>query len=626
MEKDIDTPGGYTGNILRVDLTSERVTVEPLDYGEARRFIGGRGLAAKILFDELPAGTEPLGPENKLIFATGPLTGTLVPGSSRYVIVTKSPETGLFLDSYAGGFFPAEIKYAGYDVIIIEGKAGKPIYLWIDDDNVEFRDASHLWGTLTSDAEVSLKEEVGDDTARVAVIGPAGENLSNLAIVRNDYSHHSGRGGVGAVMGSKNLKAVVIRGSKGVRIVEPEALMNYILTTFEDKITKGQMAKVATGLMNYGTLSGIPGMSALNILATRNFQKGQFAGAQDMELDKVRKVLGIRDTACMSCSIACCKYGEAKSGPYAGAKSGAIQQETYSMMGANLDIDTGEFIVKANALCDDLGIDTIGTGSVIGFAMECYERGLLSREELGGIDMCFGNEAAALEVIPMIAYRQGIGDLFSQGIKITSEKIGRGSEEFAMHTKGLAYPAYRPGISSPSFALAYAIADRGSCHRRARPFIAEQALPPFAIDGRAKLVKELYDERIPWHCATCCDLVTCTIGMDYKDAAYLLSIVTGWEFTEDEMKVLGDRVASLARAYNVREGATRADDTLAPRSFQVETTGPAAGKALTREMLAAMLDEYYALRGWNKDGVPTPETLEKLDLADIAEELQKHHG
>jgi aldehyde:ferredoxin oxidoreductase len=290
-----------------------------------------------------------------------------------------------------------------------------------------------------------------------------------------------------------------------------------------------------------------------------------------------------------------------------------------------LVIDSEEFIVQANTLCDDLGLDTIGAGSVIGFAMECYERGLLSQKDLGGIDLRFGSEDAVIKVLPMIAYRQGIGDLFAQGVKLTSEKIGHGSEEFAMQAKGLAYPAYRPGISSPAFALAYAIADRGGCHRRARPFVAEQTMTPFVTDGRAQLVKALYDERIPWHCALCCDLATCTVGLDFKDAAFMFSAVTGWDFTEGDMQVLGDRVASLIRAYNVREGATRADDTLAPRSFQMETTGPGAGKALTREMLDTMLDEYYALRGWDREGVPTVETLEKLDMGDVARDLQKHH-
>jgi aldehyde:ferredoxin oxidoreductase len=616
--------GGYTGKVLRVDLNKKTSTVEPLDYREAHRFIGGRGLAAKLLFDELPLGADPLGPENKLVLATGPLTGTLVPGSNRYVIVTKSPETNLFLDTYAGGDFSGEIKYAGYDLIIIEGKAEKPTYLWIDDSNVELREATHLWGKLTSETETSLKKEVGDETARVATIGPAGENLSNLAIVRNDYWHRCGRGGAGAVMGSKKLKAVVIRGSQGVKIDDPQGLMNYILTTCDEKITRGGMAIVATGLMKYGTLSGIPAMNATNILATRNFQQGQFEGVHEMDLDAVRSRIGVRDTSCLCCSIACCKFGRVKSGLYAGAKCGSLQQETHTLMGPNLGIDSEVFNVQINALCDDLGIDTVGAGAVIGFAMECYERGLLSQKDLDGIDLRFGSQNAVMKILPMMAYREGIGDLFAQGVKLVSQKIGQGSEEFAMHVKGLAYPAYRPGVSSLSFALAYAVADRGACHRRARPFMAERTLTPYVTDGRAELFKALYDERIPWHCALCCDLATCTVGLDFKDAASMFSYVIGWEFTEKDMQILADRVASLIRVYNMREGATRADDTLAPRSFQIETTGPVAGKVLTIEMLNSMLDEYYALRGWDREGVPTAGTLSRLDLGDVVRELQKH--
>jgi aldehyde:ferredoxin oxidoreductase len=616
--------GGYTGKVLRVDLNKKTSTVEPLDYREAHRFIGGRGLAAKLLFDELPLGADPLGPENKLVLATGPLTGTLVPGSNRYVIVTKSPETNLFLDTYAGGDFSGEIKYAGYDLIIIEGKAEKPTYLWIDDSNVELREATHLWGKLTSETETSLKKEVDDETARVATIGPAGENLSNLAIVRNDYWHRCGRGGAGAVMGSKKLKAVVIRGSQGVKIDDPQGLMNYILTTCDEKITRGGMAIVATGLMKYGTLSGIPAMNATNILATRNFQQGQFEGVHEMDLDAVRSRIGVRDTSCLCCSIACCKFGRVKSGLYAGAKCGSLQQETHTLMGPNLGIDSEVFNVQINALCDDLGIDTVGAGAVIGFAMECYERGLLSQKDLDGIDLRFGSQNAVMKILPMMAYREGIGDLFAQGVKLVSQKIGQGSEEFAMHVKGLAYPAYRPGVSSLSFALAYAVADRGACHRRARPFMAERTLTPYVTDGRAELFKALYDERIPWHCALCCDLATCTVGLDFKDAASMFSYVIGWEFTEKDMQILADRVASLIRVYNMREGATRADDTLAPRSFQIETTGPVAGKVLTIEMLNSMLDEYYALRGWDREGVPTAATLSRLDLGDVVRELQKH--
>ena len=625
MGKTISPAGGYAGRILRVNLTKKVSTVESLNYTEARRFVGGRGLAAKMLFDELSPGTDPLGSENKLIFATGPVTGTMAPGSSRYMIVTKSPETNLFLDTYAGGHFPAEMKYAGYDHIIIEGAAEKPTYLWIDNDNVELRDASHLWGQLSSEAESNLKQEVNDDTTRVAVIGPGGENLSNLAIVQNDYWHRCGRGGAGAVMGSKKLKAVVIRGSQGVRTADHQTLMDYILTTWEDKITKGTMAKVAEGLMMYGTRSGIPGMNAANVLATRNFQEGQFRNRDKANfLPAMRSLLGFRDTSCTCCSLACCKFSKIKSGPYAGTKGGSLQQETHTLMTSNLEIDSEEFSVAANDLCDNLGIDTMGAGTIIGFAMECYERGLLSKKDLGGIDLRFGNQDAVLKLLPMIAHRQGIGDLLAQGIRIASEKIGHGSEDFAMHGKGLASPAYKPGIASPANALAYAIADRGACHRRARPHVKEQGLPPFSIEGRPQLVKDLYDERIPWHCALSCDFPTYVSGLDFKEAAFILSIVTGWDFTEEEMHTLANRVASLVRAFNCREGATRADDTLAPRSFRVETAGPATGKVLTRKMLNTMLDEYYALRGWDKEGVPTTETLKKLGMVDVAKELQKY--
>jgi aldehyde:ferredoxin oxidoreductase len=241
----------------------------------------------------------------------------------------------------------------------------------------------------------------------------------------------------------------------------------------------------------------------------------------------------------------------------------------------------------------------------------------VSKEDLEGIDLRFGNHEAVIEILPKIAYRQGIGDLLAQGVKQASEKIGQGSEEFAMHVKGLAYPAYKPGPSSLAFALAYAVADRGACHRRARPFMAEQRMTPYVLQGKTQLFKDLYDERIPWHCALCCDLTTCAVGLDFQDAAFMLSAVIGWDLTEKDMQVLADRVASLVRVYNLREGATRADDTLAPRSFQVETTGPASGKALTRESLDMMLDEYYDLRGWDREGVPKPETLEALGLGDL---------
>lgn len=617
-----ETPAkGYTGRILRVDLSEGTTRVEPLDYVEARRFIGGRGLGAKMLFDEVPPGTDPLGPDNKLFFVTGPVTGTIVPGSSRYVIVTKSPETNLFLDTYGGGYFPAEIKYAGYDAIVIEGQAQHPTYLWVSDEGTELRDATHLWGKPAYEGESALKEEVGDESARVAIIGPAGEKLSNLAVVQNDYYHQCARGGAGAVMGSKRLKAVVVRGSQGVRISDPKGLINYILTTVEQKVVGGGMAGQINDRMKYGTPLTLNLTNAFSILPTRNFQQGKFEGAQEIDGYAFRKKVVAADTACLACNVACTKFSRVKGGPYQGARVGGPEYETNAMLGANLGIDSMEFIVRANALCDDLGLDTVGAGTVIGFAMECYERGLLGQDDVDGLDLRFGNYEAVLKLLPMIAHRQGLGDLLAQGVRRAAEAIGQGSEEFAMQVKGLEYPAYRPSILSPAFALNYAICERGACHRRAWPTIAEQSLPRFSTEGRARLIKALYDERIPWHCGVNCDLAVLLPGLNFDDAAFMFSAVTGWDLSSGEMQTLAERVSSLIRCLNLREGAGREDDTLSPRSFRQEVGGPAAGLALTKDMLDTMLDEYYGLRGWDRQGVPTQETLHALGLDDAAGQI-----
>lgn len=608
--------GGYTTKSLRVDLTTGKITTEETDLARARRFIGGRGYCAKLLFDELPPGTDPLCPENIMIFGTGPVTGAPVSGNSRYVIVTKSPATNLFLDTYAGGFFPAEMKFAGYDFIIIKGKAPHPCYLKIIDDKVELKDASRFWGKPAWDAERELKREVGDELARVAVIGPAGERLSNLAMVQNDFYHQCGRGGAGAVMGSKNLKAVVIRGSQSVRIAKPKLLLDYILGPVEEKI---KSKKITSIRMKYGTSYTMHLTNQYGILPTLNFREGQFEGAKNLNHLPFRERV-TSDTACFACNFGCTKFTKAKSGSYAWTEMGGPEYETNALFGANIGVDSLDAIIYLNALCDNLGIDTISSGVVIGFAMECYERGILTKKDTNGLDLRFGNIEAAANLLHMIAYQEGIGALLSQGVKKAAEQIGHGSEEFAMHSKGLEYPAYRPGLQSQAFALSFATTERGACHRRAWSVVEEH----LSNEDRAKLVKRLYDRRIPWHCGLLCDIATELPGLGPADAAFYLSAVTGWEFTEGDMEVLADRVASITRAFNVREGASRKDDTLAPRTFQTETSGPQKGKRFTPQMLDAMLDKYYALRGWDRDGRPTRATLERLDMKDVADELERH--
>lgn len=614
-------PGGYTGKILRVNLTEKKADVEEIDWESARLFIGGRGLFAKVLFDELPPGTDPLGPANKVILGSGPVTGTPVFGTSRAVLVTKSPETNLFLDSYSGGNFPAETKYAGYDYMVIEGKADRPSYLWIQDDKVEIRDASHLWGKLAYETESLLKKEAGNEKACVAVIGPAGERLSNLAIVQNEYYHEFGRGGPGAVLGSKNLKAIVVRGTQGVKTARPQELLDY-LHMFEEKVQAGIKAGPLADRMKFGTPLTLNFTNAFGIVPTLNFKYGEYANASKIDGHAFREKV-VSDTACYGCTIGCTKHTRAQSGPFAGVMVGGPEYETNALFGSNLGNDNLDNVIYANVLCDDLGLDTVGTGNVVGWAMECYGRGLLSKKDVDGLDLRFGNFEAVVKLIHMIAYREGIGDILAKGVKQASQEIGKGSDEFSMHVKGLEYPAYRPGTRSPAFGLAFAIAERGACHRRAWPVIAEQTLEPFTTKGRAQLVKNLYDQRIPWHCFSACDIPVMFLSFGHVEAAQALSAVTGWDLTVEDMQNLCDRVASLIRVFNIREGASRADDTLALRSFQPDEAGKGAGKALTPEMLDTMLDEYYALRGWTKEGIPTQETLKKLGLPDIAQELAK---
>ncbi len=614
------TLGGTTKMLLRVNLTTKAVQKEYLDDKVLRKFYGGRTLAGKILYDELEPGTDPLSEKNKIVMATGPLTGTLAPGSNRYVLVTKSPVTGLYLDSYGGGHFGPELKFAGYDVVVIEGKAEKPSYLWIDNENVEVRDASHLWGKTGWETEDQLLGEFGD--VRAAVIGPAGEKLSNIAIVQNDYYHQCGRGGIGAVFGSKKLKAIVVRGTKDVKMADSRGFIDYLLNTIEPKFHGGGGLGVVADRIKYGTPLTLNITNKVGILPTNNFKYGQYEHADKIGAEAFRKQVVVSDKGCFCCNLCCTKFSKVKSGKYQDEVIGGPEYETNGLFGANLGIDSMEFIVHANGLCDDLGIDTIAAANIIAFAVECYEKGYLTKEDLDGIDLTFGNEEAVEKMIYKIAYREGIGDLLSQGVKKAAEKIGKGSEEFAMHVKGLEFPAYRPGPNSPGFGLAYVVADRGACHRRAWPAIAEQALEPYTTKGRAELVKFLYDQRIPWHSGCTCDIAIITPGFDNADAAHFYNYATGWDVDENDMQELSDRCASLLRAFNIREGLKREVETLPKRCFEVEMTEKGKGHQLTKEMLDEMLTEYFALRGWDEKGVPTCETLVKLGLEDVAEDLK----
>lgn len=607
---------GYTGNILDIDLSSGSIKNLSLNKEDAKQFIGGKGLGAKILYDNLDKGVDPLGDENIIIFITGPLTGTSMPTSGRFTVVTKSPLTGLFLDSHVGGYFGPELKFAGYDAIIIRGVSEKPVYLSIFKGDVEIKDAKHLWGKTTSETTKIIRKELGDEKTRVAEIGPAGERLVRYAMINIDtYDQkerggQAGRGGAGAVMGSKNLKAIAIkadRDKKTFEYADAEGFRRITKSVFK-KVNENDFIKKKRRV--YGTPVWIKPMSDLGILPTRNFQTGTFEGAEDISGERMRETIVVKDKSCYSCPISCGKHSKIKEGKYKGTELEGPEYELLALLGSNCYIGALDAVSKASFLVDDLGLDGISTGNVLGFAMECYERGLLTRDEVGELD--FGKDEPYIDLIKKIAYRESIGDLFAEGVRIAAEEIGGDAEDFAMHVKGMEFPGYDPR-GSFGMALAYATSDRGACHQRAWTVKAEiegVLGKRFSIEGRASFVKEVQDERAVAYSLVVCDFAP----LDVSDFVDMLNTATGFKYTAEEYLLAGERIWNLVRLFNVREGITREDDNLPKRIFEPIKGGATDGIKLPEKMFNDMLDEYYELRGWDSNGIPSDETLRRLGL------------
>ena len=599
--------GSYTGNILKVDLTKREVQIEKLDEEIAVKFVGGKGLAAKILYDSLKPGTDPLSPENLLIFASGPLTATLAPTSGRWTIVTKSPLTNIFLDSQIGGYFGAVMKFAGFDCMILEGKATVPVYLWVHDENAEIKDAVDLWGKGCLKTEETMKQRLGKNV-RVASIGPAGENLVRYACITVDRYRQAGRGGTGAVMGSKKLKAVVVEGvGRKIEYADSEGFK---------KATKKALKIIEENSFiplrrKYGTPIWIAPVNEAAILPTRNFKTGIFEHADDISGETMRNRIVVKNGTCYNCSIRCWKYTQVKLGKYKVDEIAGPEYETIALLGSNCGINSIEAIAYANLLCDDLGLDTISTGNTIAFAMECFEKGLIGKKETNGLELQFGNVDAEIEMIKRIAHRRGFGSLLAEGVRSAAQEIGSDSDKFAMHVKGMEIPGYDPR-GAFGMALAYATSDRGACHQRAwtvRAEIRGELTPRYSIEGRAKFVKEIQDER-----AMCFSLVLCDFApLGVHSFVELLNKATNFNFTVDDYLKTGERIWNLTRLFNVREGLTRRDDNL-PTRFMMESLpdGVAKGQVITEDLFDEMLMEYYALRGWDKNGIPTKEKLKEL--------------
>lgn len=615
-----DFIGGYVGRVLRVDLSKLSVTQHKLDESLARRYIGGRGLNSKVLYDEVGAGVDPLGPENVLIFGVGPLNGTTAPGSGRWTVTAKSPLTGILGDSNAGGRFGAELKYAGFDQVIVKGRAEHPVYLWIDDENVQIKDAAHLWGKTTWECEDTIKQDLGDREVKIASIGPAGERLVRYACIITDKGRAAGRTGMGTVMGSKRIKAVAIRGDKDVEIARPKEFEEAVLTTCE----KIRADPVYEKFSKYGTTFLVRLLNDLGQLMTRNSQTQFFEKANEIDGDAYLKY-AVKSKGCFGCIINCGHYIAVRDGPYKGTQGEGGEYMSLGHFGANCGNSNLPSILKAHILCNQLGLDVATSSNVVGFAMECYEKAIVGKKETDGLDLSWGNHEAIIDLIERIAQRKGFGDLLADGVKIASERIGKKSTDFALHVKGLESSSFE----KKAYAFGYATSTRGSDHLRGlyniHPFMHEEkaieifgtkAVLDGTTQGKPMLVK--------WHqelLAVADSLETCKFncamcyGMGPEEFASLYSSVTGWPTSKMELLKIGERIYNIERMFNVRQGISRKDDTLPKRVYDIIPSGPNKGtRIMTRENMKVMLDEYYELRGWDKNGIPTKQKTEELEL------------
>jgi len=626
---------GYAGRILRVDLSKGKVVALPLREKLVKGYIGGTGFCARILWDETGPDTDPLGPENRLVFAVGPLTGTAWPTSGRFNVAARSPLTEIWGEANAGGDWGPELKYAGYDAIIVRGKAKKPTYLWIDDDNVELGDASPLWGKTTWETEETIREDLGDRDVKVASIGQAGENLVRFACIINASHRAAGRVGMGTVMGSKGLKAVAVRGSKDVRVADPERFFE-LIDDVNERIKKDPFAPNTT---KYGTTMLVEAMSEIGRFPTKNFQTGVFPMADKIGGNVLVERYKVKDHACFSCPIACKNHLMIRSGPYAGSHGSHPEYETINALGGRCWNDDIENIIHAGWLCNQYGLDTISTGSAIAFAMELWERGIINEKDTGGIDLSWGNKEAIIEMVQNIARREGFGDVFAEGIRRAAEKIGRGAEKYAIHVKGLDISA-QDGRAQKSMAIAHATSVRGADHLRHCSFYDEIGFPDAIVERFGEqYLPEMADRlsiRYKGILAKGCEdfaaivdsLLMCIGGTTFwppivwwDDAAKVYTAVTGIEATVTVLKKAAERIVNLKRAYNIRLGLTREHDTL-PERFLREPApdGPCKGHVVE---LKPMLDEYYRERGWDLEtGLIPRSKLKELGLKDVANQLE----
>lgn len=615
------------GKILRINLSTGTITEEFPDDETLKMFLGGAGLATKYLFDEVKAGIDPLSSENKLIFMTGAMTGTSSPSTGRYSVVAKSPLTQFWGHANSGGFWGRDLKRSGFDGVIFEGVSDKPVYLVTDEGKAEIRDATHLWGKNTSETTKLIREELGGKF-NIACIGIGGENLVKFAAIMNDaneenWGRAAGRCGLGAVMGSKRLKAIASRGSAKVIVADSEKYKEEAKKRF-DWVNQSLLKMT---LEVFGTAAMLDLVNEKGGFPTRNFQIGIFKEAEKINGEAINDKILVERKPCFACPIHCGRITEIKEGTYA-SKGEGPEYESLCSLGSMCDIDNLEAITYAHFLCNEYGLDSISTGATIAFAMECYEKGILT--DTDGLDVNFGNTDVMVELVNRIAKREGkLGNLLAEGTKVMSEKLGQGSEKFAMHVKGLELPAYDSRAAKIT-GVGFATANRGGDHMTS--FIEGPtflSLPFTLVDGElsddleatpedTRILKDYEDAFGVFDSIGGCKFMG--MVLTGEDWATLIATLYGWkDFTEADFRKTGERIFNLQRAYNIREGLTRADDTLPIRFLEEPMPeGPAKGHIVDLEPL---LDAYYTNRGWNNDGIPTPAKLQELALDWLITEL-----
>jgi aldehyde:ferredoxin oxidoreductase len=607
----------WHGKLLRVNLSNGEITTETIDPQIAKDYLGGRGWGIRYLIDEVDPKVDPLSPENKLIFATGPLTGTPAPTGNRYMVITKSPLTGALANSNSGGVFPTEMKWTGFDMFIFEGKADEPVYLWVNEDQVELRSAAHLWGKEVPETTDLLLEET-DPKAKVACIGPAGEKLVKVSAIMNDKHRAAGRSGVGAVMGSKNLKAVVVRGSIKPEFADPEKMKE--LSLFIQKEVGTDIKTKGSSLREYGTAYVPQVTNELGILPTRNFQTGVFEGVDTIDGPTLSENFLIRAKPCYKCPIACGRDTRVDTPGYEGAGEGP-EYETIGAIGSACGVDNLAAVTKANYLCNEIGMDTISVGMTIASAMEMFEKGIIPEDDIG-MPLKFGDADAMIEMVKKMGYRDGFGNLLAEGSYRLAEHYGH--PEYSITAKKLEFPGYDPR-GAQGMGLLYATSNIGASHMAgdiaySEVFGVPEKLNPLIAEDKPRLVMLFEDIFAVIDAVGLCVFLSVrymlepNISLLPRRMTQVMNYATGAGYDEESLLEAGERIFNLERLFLLKAGFTKADDTLPDRMLKGPMPeGPAEGLVVE---LDEMLPKFYQVRGWDENGIPTPEKLTSLGIKD----------